>query len=66
MGYIVAVSVNLDNKEIFYRKDGGSNRYETFKFLINYIPENTLSFTNWLEDVKNKEQDSFSYNFINR
>lgn len=69
MGHIIVSSYDPETKNIYYRRDGGSNSYDrdlNYNFIIKYIPQinDSVLFNDWLINIK-KKNDLFTIKTIN-
>ena len=60
MGHILVAAIDTKDKQVFIRRDGGSNYYDreyNLKFIIDYEPkiEDKISFSNWLLSINKPE-----------
>ena len=60
MGHIIVAAIDTKDKQVFLRRDGGSNGYDrefNLKFIIDYEPkiEDKISFSNWLLSINKQE-----------
>ena len=62
MGHCIVAAFDIEDKKIFYRRDGGSNGYErlaNYRQIVEYIPkdEHKLEVMDWLWYINSESQE---------